>query len=121
MFSNLSFDIAKDGSPYPVRFESTVLDEFERDHLNHMDLELRKFSDQTFGPTFFLDHQNRLSVIAELIRDALESKNGILLAKYALWMASHYPEISGIRIENDTYEFTAGIYDETAPEGCSIH
>ncbi|WP_126465257.1 hypothetical protein [Candidatus Terasakiella magnetica] len=121
MHSDLSFMIAMDGSPYPVRFEADVLDEFEKEHAETMDLELRKFSDQWFGPTHFLDHFNRLGVVAQLIRDAVKDENGVLVAKYVLWMAARYPEISGIRIQEDTYEFTANIFDETTPEGCSIH
>lgn len=121
MNSDLSFLIALDGAPYPVQFEAEVLDEFQRDHVASMDLQLRQFADEQFGPTFYLDHQNRLGIVAQLIRDAMKEENGILIAKYVLWMASHYPEISGIRIHEDTYEFTANIFDETVPEGCSVH
>lgn len=121
MHSDLSFHIAFEGTPYPVQFEASVLDEFQRDHVASMDHKLRRFADEQFGPTFFLDHQNRLGIIAQLLRDALHEENGVLVAKYVLWLAAHYPEISGIRINEDTYEFTADIFDETTPEGCSIH
>jgi len=113
--------IAVNGAPYPVQFEAEVLDEFQREYVEDMDLQLRQHSDEMFGPTFFLNHQNRLSVVAQLIRDALAEENGVDVAKYVLWMATRYPEISGIRISEDTYEFTANIFDETTPEGCSIH
>jgi len=121
MQSDLSFLIAMDGAPYPVRFDPTVLDEFQRDHVDTMDLELRKFSDEWFGPTFFLERDNRLGVIAPLIRDALEEDNGILVAKYVLWLAARYPEITGIRIHEDTYEFIADILDNNSSEGKIIH
>ncbi|NVJ92730.1 MAG: hypothetical protein HWE34_13800 [Methylocystaceae bacterium] len=121
MQSDLSFYIALDGAPYPVRFDPEVLDEFSRDHADSMDLELRKFSDAWFGPTFFLDRENRLGVIAQLIRDAMKEENGVMVAKYVLWMAARYPEISGILIEQDTYEFMADAFDDFAPLGNSIH
>lgn len=121
MNSDLSFVIALDGAPYPVQFQAEVLDEFQRDHVVNMDLQLRKFADEQFGPTFYLDHQNRLCIVAQLIRDAMREQNGILIAKYALWMASHYPEISGIRIHEDTYEFTAKVFDEITPDSYSVH
>jgi len=121
MQPDLSFLIAMDGAPYPVRFDPTVLDEFQRDHVESMDLELRKFSDEWFGPTFFLERDNRLGVIAPLIRDALEENNGVLIAKYVLWLASRYPEITGIRIQEDTYEFMAELFDENSSEGHIIH
>lgn len=121
MQSDLSFFINMDGNPYPVRFDPSVLDEFQRDHAEAMDLELRKFSDAWFGPTFFLDRDNRLGVIAQLIRDAMENENGVLVAKYALWMAARFPEISGILIEQDTYEFMADAFDDFASIGHVIH
>ncbi len=121
MQSNLSFLIAMNGAPYPVCFEAEVLDEFQREYAEDIDLELRQYSDRCFGPTFFLEPQNRLGVVAQLIRDSLEEKNGVQVAKYVLWMATRFPEISGIRIDADTYEFTAGLFDETTPEGCMIH
>lgn len=121
MHSDLSFYISMDNNPYPVRFDPEVLDEFQRDHADTMDLELRKFSDIWFGPTFFLDRENRLSVIAELIRNAMCDNDGILVAKYVLWMAARYPEISGIRIEDNTYEFMADGFDELMPMGQQLH
>ncbi|WP_135076983.1 hypothetical protein [Terasakiella sp. SH-1] len=121
MYSDLSFMIAMNGAPYPVQFEADVLEEFAREHADTIDGEVRKFSDKWFGPTHFLDHQNRLGVVAQLIRDAIAEENGTSVAKYVLWMAARYPEISGIRIDQDTYEFTASIFDETTPEGCSVH
>lgn len=121
MQSDLSFLIAMNGDPYPVRFEAEVLDEFQRDHAEAMDLELRKFSDAWFGPTFFLDRENRLGVIAQLIRDAMKDENGVLVAKYVLWMVARYPEISGIRIHEDTYEFMADAFDDFASIGHVIH
>lgn len=121
MQSDLSFLIAMDGNPYPVRFDPQVLDEFEREHVDAMDLELRKFSDAWFGPTFFLERDNRLGVIAQLIRDAMKDEDGILIAKYVLWMVARYPEISGIRIQEDTYEFMADALDDYASIGHVIH
>jgi hypothetical protein len=121
MHPDLSFLIAMDGNPYPVRFDPSVLDEFQRDHVDTMDLELRKFSDEWFGPSFFLDRENRLGVIAPLIRDALEENNGILVAKYVLWLAARYPEITGIRIQQDTYEFMAELFDDSFSESHMIH
>lgn len=121
MQPDLSFYIAMDGSPYPVRFEPEVLDEFQREHVQTMDHELTKFATQWFGPAFSLDHESRLGVVAQLIRDAVKDENGILVAKYVLWMASRYPEISGIRIQEDTYEFMAAAFDEIAFENQSIH
>ncbi|MDV7340102.1 hypothetical protein RYZ26_10895 [Terasakiella sp. A23] len=121
MQTDLSFFIAMDGAPYPVRFDPTVLDEFERDHADNMDLELRKFSDAWFGPTFFLERENRLGVIAQLIRDAMRDEDGVLVAKYVLWMVARYPEISGIRIHEDTYEFMADAFDDFDCTSQSIH
>ena len=116
-----SFDIAMNGSPYPVRFDSGVLNEFQRDHLAMMEIELEKFSNSVFGPTFFGTPCNRLNVIAELLKDALENKNNILVAKYALWMVARYPEISGIKIDADRYEFTSDYYNLASYGEPSIH
>lgn len=121
MQPDLSFYIAMNGSPYPVSFEADVLDEFQREHAESMDMELSKFAKEWFGPAFFHDHESRLGVVAQLIRDAVKEENGILVAKYVLWMAARYPEISGIRIQEDTYEFVAAAFDEIQFENQSIH
>lgn len=114
MNKEVSFHINLDGTPYPVRFEPEVLIEFQREYADQLDGELREVSDKWFGPTFFTERYNRLGVVAQLIRDAMRANDGVLVAKYALWMTARFPEIAGISINEDTYEFMA---DELLAEG----
>lgn len=118
---DVSFFIAVDGNPYPVKFDPVVLDEFERDYADDLELELRKLSDFHFGPTFFLERENRLGIIAPLLKQAVSKHDGIAVAKYVLWLVARYPEITGIRIHEDTYEFLADDLTANHPPKNALH
>ena len=98
------------GRPSP----SCRLIEFQREYAEQLDCELREVSDKWFGPSFFSERNNRLGVVAQLIRDAMRANDGVLVAKYALWMTARFPEIAGISINEDTYEFMADDFHATA-------
>lgn len=108
---NISFHIALDGEDYPVQFDETVLSEFEQKYVSLMDREVRRLSDASFGPTFYLTRNNQLGVIAPMLYQAINEGDGVQVAKCVLWLKSRFPEIAGMCIAKDTYEFVTNWND----------
>lgn len=121
MRSFMALRISLDGNQYPIQFEPKQLVEFERDTLDHVDKELKNHLVSSYGPCYFEDQESRLGIVASLLSRALSDQDSRGVEKYVLWIATRFPEISGINISQDTYEFVNDTFSMVRPEGDSLH
>ena len=99
------FVIEQDGSEIPVVYTDAALEEFEKTGAPHMDQQIKLLSDTHYGQSFYLKRTNRLGIIASLIFDAVGSRDQKRIVLCVLWLATRFPEVSGVEIENNSVQF----------------
>ncbi len=100
-----TFVIELAGEQLPINYSDEALQSFTQKAAGVMDREIRTISDDSYGPEFYLKRSNRLGILAPIIYNAitLQDQNRVLLC--VLWLATHFPEISGVEVEEGIVQY----------------
>ncbi len=102
--ADITFEIFRDGTEIPVIYTEEVLDDFRDNKIDLVDRQLASLCSGAYEDGMAADDA-RLGVIGPLIREGLDAANNSQVAQCILWLAVRHPEITGLDILLDRYQF----------------
>jgi len=99
------FVIEMEGEQLPISYSDEALESFSRKAAGVMDREIRTISDDRFGPDYYLKRTNRLGILAPLIYNAIARQDDHRVLLCVLWLATHFPEITGLEVEEGIIQY----------------
>lgn len=107
-----TFLIEMQGQELPVNYNDEALESFEKKAADAMDREIRHISDIRYGKDHYLTRSNRLGVLAPLLYNAITDQDGDKIMLCVLWLATKFPEIRGIEMDEGLIQYIQEDQDE---------
>ncbi len=103
--ADITFEIFRDGTEIPVIYTEEVLADFRANKIDSVDRQLASLCAKAYEDGPAASDDARLGVIGPLIREGLDDANNGQVAQCILWLAVRHPEITGLDILLDRYQF----------------
>ncbi|HEC14587.1 MAG TPA: hypothetical protein ENI72_02405 [Rhodospirillales bacterium] len=103
--ADITFEIFRDGTEIPVIYTEEVLNDFRANKIDLIDRQLTSLCNKAYEDAVADGDDARLGVIGPLIREGLDDANNSQVAQCILWLAVRHPEITGLDILLDHYQF----------------
>ncbi len=104
--SSQTFTVCRDGACTPLVITRNAKNDFENSGLEAMDEVLIALTERLTPANAPGRRPVPLDLVGRMLVDAVKTGNGDKLMLCALWMAHHYPSVTGMECSGPVFSFT---------------